>query len=328
MLRPHSLENGSGSVAVSVLCLATEPQLAKTLHQGPKWKDFGTLIQKSYPVGTTNYLYDGEDPDANVIEEVDNADNVLARFTQSPGVDRPLAEFTAGATSYYEQDGLGSVTSLSNGAGALAKTYTFDSYGNLAASTGTIANPFQFTGREIDPETQLYFYRSRYYDNSAGRFIAEDPTGFDAGNDFYTYVKNNPAIWTDPLGLVRCKYNITAHHLSCTSDDGNQSFDTSRARSGRGLCMNNLDCIKTKDQGPIPPGNYGMGRMGGTPNPHKVPRVWLSPLDGTITFGRSAFEVHQGGNNSSAGCIVLDPDEYGRFRGFYATDNSGRMGVQ
>src|SRR5580698_11259514 len=42
-----------------------------------------------------------------------------------------------------------------------------------------------------------------------------------------------------------------------------------------------------------------------------------------ITFGRSAFEVHQGGNNSSAGCIVLDPDEYGRFRGFYATDNPG-----
>src|SRR5271154_3565860 len=89
----------------------------------------------------------------------------------------------APTTSYYEQDGLGSVTSLSNGSGALAKTYTFDSYGKLTASTGTLTNPFQFTGREINPETQLYFYRSRYYDNSAGRFIPEDPTGFDGGND-------------------------------------------------------------------------------------------------------------------------------------------------
>jgi len=55
---------------------------------------------------------------------------------------------------------------------------------------------------------------------------------------------------------------------------------------------------------------------------------WATRLNGTIIFGRGAFEVHQGNDNSSAGCIVLDPDEYSRFRGFYATDNSGTMGVQ
>ena len=67
-------------------------------------------------------------------------------------------------TSYYQADALGSITSLSNGAGALAQTYTFDSFGNQTASSGSVTNPFQYTGREFDTETSLYYYRARYYD--------------------------------------------------------------------------------------------------------------------------------------------------------------------
>jgi hypothetical protein len=67
--------------------------------------------------------------------------------------------------------------------------------------------------------------------------------------------------------------------------------------------------------------------MGRTPKPHRVPRVSLTPA-GTIKFGRDSMEVHQGGIDSSRGCIELDPDEYSRFQRFYATDNSGIMGVR
>jgi len=67
-------------------------------------------------------------------------------------------------TSYYEADGLGSVTSLSGGAGALAQTYTFDSFGKQTAASGSLTNPFQYTARESDAETGLYYYRARYYD--------------------------------------------------------------------------------------------------------------------------------------------------------------------
>jgi RHS repeat-associated protein len=76
----------------------------------------------------------------------------------------------------------------------------YDSLCNLAASTGTVSNPFQFTGREFDPETGLYFYRARYYDPSTGRFLSEDPIGFNAGSNFYRYVYNDPVVFLDPSG--------------------------------------------------------------------------------------------------------------------------------
>jgi hypothetical protein len=83
----------------------------------------------------------------NLLEEVDNSGNVLARYTQGASVDEQLSELRSNTTSYYEADGLASITSLSNGAGVLASTYTYDSFGKLTASTGTVTNPFRFTGR-------------------------------------------------------------------------------------------------------------------------------------------------------------------------------------
>jgi RHS repeat-associated protein len=103
--------------------------------------------------------------------------------------------------SFYNADGLGSVTSLSNGAGALAQTYSSDSFGKQTASSGSSTNPFQYAARESDAETNLYFYRTRYYDPSTGRFMNEDLIRFEGGSDFYTYVRNSPVSFIDPLGL-------------------------------------------------------------------------------------------------------------------------------
>jgi RHS repeat-associated protein len=156
----------------------------------------GRRVQKSGPLGTTGYLYDGP----NLIEEMDNDGNVLARYANPLRVDEPLTESRASTTSYFQQDGSGSVTSLSSGPGALANTYAFDAYGKLNTSTGTLTNPYQYTGREFDQESGLYYNRSRYYDESVGRFINEDSNGFPTGNDFYTYVANRPTRFNDPFG--------------------------------------------------------------------------------------------------------------------------------
>jgi RHS repeat-associated protein len=153
-------------------------------------------------LGPTIYLYDGP----NLLEEVDNSGNVLARYTQSGLIDEPLSELRASTPSYYEQDGINVVSSLSNSTGALTNTYTYDSFGKLTASSGTIANPFQYTSREFDPETGLLNYRARYYDPTVGRFLSEDPIGFHAGVNFYDYVLNRPTLFLDPTGLAGGPY--------------------------------------------------------------------------------------------------------------------------
>jgi|ERR1700733_137252 len=64
-----------------------------------RYDPFGRRIQKSGPNGTTNYLYDG----MNLLEELDNSGNVLARYTQDLPVDEPLAEFRSNTTNDYNQ---------------------------------------------------------------------------------------------------------------------------------------------------------------------------------------------------------------------------------
>ncbi|MBZ5679177.1 MAG: RHS repeat-associated core domain-containing protein [Acidobacteriia bacterium] len=179
-----------------------ENRLASTTVPGTglvtfRYDPFGRRVQKSGPNGTTNYLYDGD----NLLEEVDNSGNVLARYTQGSEFDEELSELRSGTTSYYQADGLGSITSLSNSGGALANTYSYDFFGKLTASSGTLANPFQYTGRESDSEAGLYYYRNRYYDQNVGRFVSEDPMRFEAGSDFYSYVSNSPVNLVDPFGL-------------------------------------------------------------------------------------------------------------------------------
>jgi RHS repeat-associated protein len=55
--------------------------------------------------------------------------------------------------------------------------------------------------KELDSETGLYYYRARYYDQSTGRFLSEDPARFDGGIEFYAYVSSNPINSSDPFGL-------------------------------------------------------------------------------------------------------------------------------
>jgi RHS repeat-associated protein len=138
----------------------------------------------------------------NVVEELGGGGNLLAHYTQGAGIDEPLAMTGAGGTYFYHADGLGSITSLTDTTGNLAASYVYDSFGKLTASTGTITNPFQYTGREFDSETGLYYYRARYYDPEAGRFLAEDPIGFGVGLNFYAYGGNGPVNFTDPSGLA------------------------------------------------------------------------------------------------------------------------------
>jgi RHS repeat-associated protein len=169
-----------------------------------KYDPLGRRVQKSFTTGanpptitTSNYAYDGD----NLIEEADQNGNVIARYSQTQSIDEPLTMLRSGSTSYYHADGLGSLTSVSNTAGALSQTYTFDSFGNQTASSGSVMNGFRYASREFDAESALYYMRARYFDPATGRFISEDPVTFLGGHNFYNYSGNEPTTFKDPFGL-------------------------------------------------------------------------------------------------------------------------------
>ena len=89
---------------------------------------------------------------------------------------------------------------LTNTAGAVAATYTYNAEGRLTAKTGTAANSFLFAGSYIDSESGFAYLRARSYDPVTAQFISRDPL-FPVTRQAYVYVRDNPKNWADPTGL-------------------------------------------------------------------------------------------------------------------------------
>lgn len=84
----------------------------------------------------------------------------------------------------------------------MVQSYSYDSFGNSKQTTN-FRNSYQFTGREYDPETGLYYYRARNYDPMDGRVVSKDPISFVGGINVFAYVQNNPINFIDPMGLFQ-----------------------------------------------------------------------------------------------------------------------------
>ncbi len=150
---------------------------------------------KTTIAGTTNYLYDG----ANVVQELSGT-TVTANLL-SGGIDEVFMRTDSSGSANFLTDALGSTVALTDSAGSTLASYAYEPFGRTTVTSGSAANPYQYTGRENDG-TGLYFYRARYYSPALGRFIAEDPTGFSGGDvDLYAYTGNSPTSLLDPLGL-------------------------------------------------------------------------------------------------------------------------------
>ena len=69
------------------------------------------------------------------------------------------------------------MTELTDVNGSVAKAYAYDAYGIFWSHRGTVEQPYTYTGRELDAESGLYYYRARYYDAQIGKFTQRDPIG-------------------------------------------------------------------------------------------------------------------------------------------------------
>jgi len=275
-------------------------------HPAFLYDPFGRRIQKASAAGTTNYLY----PGANTAEELDGGGIPVTKYTQSLSIDEPLAMRSSGAY-FFQSDGLGSITSLSDSSGSLPSSLGYGAFGNQTYLSGPVVPSSRYTARDWNATTGLYYFRARYYDPLIGRFLSEDPLRFAAGRNFYVYSLNNPALLSDPTGLsVTCTYSQGSHTIICIDDGtGTTVVDDPDAYSGHGPGLNNPSMQNVPDIGPIPTGTYDIGG----PKPDNPPTGPLSlrlyPTDDTNTFNRNGFLIHgdkvKGPRNSAShGCIV------------------------
>jgi len=92
--------------------------------------------------------------------------------------------------------------------GVVTERYFYDAYGHryVIDAAGEVQygaeglQPYGFTGRRLDGESGLWYFRARYFDDQLGRFISRDPLGYVDGMSLYGgyFVPGG----LDPSGLV------------------------------------------------------------------------------------------------------------------------------
>ena len=126
-----------------------------------------------------------------------------------------------GTEYYYLRNGQTDIVGLMDGSGNRVVEYTYDAWGKLISTTGTLAtslgadNPFRYKDYYYDTETGLYYLMTRYYDPEVCRFISADvymTTGQGVlGGNMWAYCLNNPVLYSDTFGesVTVCILGVT-----------------------------------------------------------------------------------------------------------------------
>ena len=127
-------------------------------------------------------------PDREAV--VEESSSGLTRYIRSSEL---IARNTDAARTYYHyaSDEMGSTTHIVDENGNVKNRYAYDAWGKIMAKEEAIPNRFTYYGQQIDPITQQYYLRARFYNPVIGRFTQEDTYRGD-GLNLYVYCTNRP----------------------------------------------------------------------------------------------------------------------------------------
>jgi len=161
----------------------------------------------------TNYLWD----EGSYLEEYNEVGLTTMDYSNEPtGFENIISHHRDSATNFYLFDVQGSTHQLTDENENVTDTFMYDSWGNEILRVGTSEVPFRYVGQSgyyYDKETKSYYARARIFEPKIYRWQSLDPLGFvlfsQSGSPFmppqehynlYSYVLNNPVIYTDPAG--------------------------------------------------------------------------------------------------------------------------------
>jgi RHS repeat-associated protein len=156
-------------------------------------------IAKSVDGTETHFLLNQE----NAWADADGTGAITVRYLLGHRTDEMVARHRSGQeVEWYLTDNLGTVADVCTSSGSILNHRTYDTFGRIQTQTHPeVGDRFGFTGRELDSEIGLYYYRARYYDPRIGRFLSQDPACFKSDDwNLYRYVANDPINRTDPTG--------------------------------------------------------------------------------------------------------------------------------
>jgi len=108
-------------------------------------------------------------------------------FVYATYIDDPIALISTNGTYFYHSNQQYSISAITDSNGNLSERYGYNAYGKPVVITDSILvdNPYFFTGRQLDTETGLFYFRARYYDASLGQFISRDPLNYVDGMNLF-----------------------------------------------------------------------------------------------------------------------------------------------
>ena len=169
-------------------------------------------VRKVTPEKTHTYFYDGWLLIKEVVASTNGTTDVVeyhwgkdlsGTIGGAGGVGGLLYMKRNGAIYIPYHDAYGNVMGYWDAQGNVVAEYTYDAFGKLIASSGSIANTFSFrySTKYFDPETGFYYYGYRFYSPDLMRWITRDPIGEEGGENLYLFCGNNGACFIDYLGL-------------------------------------------------------------------------------------------------------------------------------
>ena len=112
---------------------------------------------------------------------------------------------------WYHSNTLYSLYALTDNSESVVERYRYDAYGAAtvldadgsddADGLSDAENPYLFTARRLDLESDLMYYRNRQYSVTLGPFISRDPQGYADWFNLYCYVMAQATRRVDPMGL-------------------------------------------------------------------------------------------------------------------------------
>ena len=142
-----------------------------------------------------------------VAEETSNG--TITRYIRGLGI---ISSDSEEAKTYYHyvSDEQGSITHVLSEDAEILNHYSYDAFGNIIEKTEKVENRFCYNGEMLDPVTQQYYLRARFYNPVIGRFTQED-TYYGDGLNLYQYCQANPVGYVDPsghnCGTTQSRYN-------------------------------------------------------------------------------------------------------------------------